>query len=93
MKIREHLEIIDNTVVLAIEEQDGTVLYYGYKGCIEHSKDNEKFIEREVTRFHLRIEGTRRTNEKDKHAITEINCGKFNYADLHISLVYVYVLA
>lgn len=50
MTVREHIEIIDNPVVLAIEE-------------------------------------------KDKHVITELNCGTFNYADLHIALVYVYVLA
>lgn len=93
MTVREHIEIIDNPVVLAIEEKDGTPLYNGYKGCFEHSEDNEKILEREVARFHLRIEGKRRTNEADKHVITELNCGTFNYADLHIALVYVYVLA
>ena len=46
-----------------------------------------------VTRYHLRVEGRRRTNEEDKRVITELNCGTFNYADLHIALVYVYVLA
>ena len=93
MTVREHLEIIDNPVVLAIEEQDGTPLYNGYKGCFEYNEDKEKILEREVARFHLRVEGKRRTNEEDKHVITELNCCTFNYTDLHIDLVYVYVLA
>lgn len=92
MTVREHIGIIDNPVVLAIEEKDGTELYKGYKGCFEF-KDNTKILEREVERFHLRVEGKRRTDEKDKHVITELNCETFNYADLHIALVYVYILA
>lgn len=92
MTLKDYVEIVDNTVVMAIEEKDGTQLYKGYKGCFEF-KDNKEILEREVARFHLRVEGKRRTNEKDKHVITELNCGMFNYADLHISLVYVYVLA
>lgn len=93
MKIKEHLEIIDNPVVLEIEEQDGTVLYRGYKGCFEHDEDNQRIEEREVKRFHLRVEGKRRVNEADKHVITELNCGTFNYTDFHMCLVYVYILA
>lgn len=93
MKLSEHLAIIDNPVSMAVEEKDGTVLYQGYKGCFGYGENNKNIAEREVARFHLRIEGTRRTNEKDKHVITEMNCGTFNYADLHIALVYVYVLA
>lgn len=93
MTVREHLEIIDYSVVLAIEEQDGTPLYNGYRVRFDHNEDNKKILEREVTRFHLRVEGRRRTNEVDKHVITELNCGTFNYADLYIALVYVYVLA
>lgn len=92
MTVKEHIEIIDNPVVLAIEEKDGTQLYKGYKGCFEF-KDNTEILKREVKRFHLRVEGKRRTNEKDKHVITELNSGLFNYADLHLALVYVYVLA
>lgn len=92
MTLKDYVEIVDNPVVMAIEDKDGTQLYKGYKGCFEF-KDNKEILEREVARFHLRVEGKRRTNEKDKHVITELNCGMFNYADLHISLVYVYVLA
>ena len=29
MTVREHVEIIDNPVVMAIEEKDGTQLYKG----------------------------------------------------------------
>ena len=92
MTVKDHVEIIDNPVVMAIEEKDGTQLYKGYRGCFEF-KDNKEYLVIEVEDFHLRAEGTRRTNEKDKHVITELNCGTFNYADLHIALVYVYVLA
>lgn len=92
MTVKDHVEIINNPVVMAIEEKDGTQLYKGYKGCFEF-KNNKEILEREVERFYLRVEGKRRTNEKDKHVITELNCGTFNYTDLHIALVYVYVLA
>jgi hypothetical protein len=44
----------------------------------------------QVTRFHMRVDGKRRTNEADKHTITELNAGTFNYCDMHIELVYVY---
>nr|DAV49243.1 MAG TPA: hypothetical protein [Caudoviricetes sp.] len=93
MTVREHVEIIDNPVVMAIEEKDGTQLYKGYKGCFEFNENNKEIQEREVAKFCLRVEGKRRTDERDKHVITELNCGTFNYADLHIALVYVYVLA
>lgn len=83
----------DNPVVMAIEEKDGTVLYRGYKGCFDYKEDQKALQKREVARFHLRAEGTRRTNEKDRYTITELNSGIYNYADLHIALVYVYVLA
>ncbi|MDY4477170.1 MAG: hypothetical protein SPE47_06335 [Roseburia faecis] len=93
MTLKDHVEIIDNPVVMAIEEKDGTVLYRGYKGCFGYKEDQKALQKREVARFHLRAEGTRRTNEKDRYTITELNSGIYNYADLHIALVYVYVLA
>lgn len=92
MKMRDHIKIIENPVAMSIEEQDGTVLFSGYKGCFEHEDNNEKILEREVKSFQLRVEGKRRTNEADKQVITEMNCGTFNYKDLHMKLVYVYVL-
>lgn len=93
MKIREHIDIIENPVAMAIEEQDGTVLYEGYRGCFGYDKENEKILEREVSRFHVRVDGKRRVNKNDRHVITELNCGTFNFVDLHMKLVYVYVLA
>ena len=93
MKLGEHLAIIDNPVAMAVEEQDGTVLYRGYRGNFEHAENRAQISQREVKKFHLRVEGTRRANAKDKCEITELNCGVYNYADLHIALVYVYILA
>lgn len=54
MTLKDYVEIVDNPVVMAIEEKDGTQLYKGYKGCFEF-KDNKEILEREVARFHLRI--------------------------------------
>lgn len=32
MTLKDHVEIIDNPVVMAIEEKDGAQLYKGYRG-------------------------------------------------------------
>lgn len=92
MTLKDHVEIIANPVVMAVEEKDGTELYRGYRGCFEFEK-NRGMLEREVKKFRLRVEGKRRTTPKDRYEITEANCGVFNYADLHLAFVYVYTLA
>ena len=38
MTVKDHVEIIDNPVVMAIEEKDGTQLYKGYRGCFEFKR-------------------------------------------------------
>lgn len=89
MRIKEHVEILDNPVVLEIRRGDA-VLYHGYKGCFGYKEQVKEIEEMEVERFHLRVDGKRRTNAEDRAIITELNSGIFNYCDLHIELVYVY---
>ena len=89
MTVKEHIEIIDNPVVMEIRQGD-KVLYHGYKGCFGHTESAKEIEELEVERFHLRIDGRRRTNDADRMIVNELNCGTFNYCDLHIELVYVY---
>lgn len=92
MRLKDHLEIISNPVAMRVEERDGTVLYTGYRGCFEFDQ-HEEILERKVDKFRVKIEGKRRTGGEDKLEITELNCGTFNYADLHLKIVYVYILA
>lgn len=91
MTIKEHIEIIDNPVVMEIR-RGAEVLYHGYKGCFGYTESAKAMEELEVERFHLRIDGRRRTNDADRMVINELNCGTFNYCDLHIELVYVYCI-
>ena len=91
MTVEDHIKLIDNAVVLEVEEQDGAVLYHGFKGCFEHCED-KRIQKEEVTRFRIRCDGKRRTNKNDRETITELNSGIFNYCDLHIELVYVYTI-
>lgn len=88
MTLKEHLAIIDDPVVLEIREDDN-VLYHGYRGCFSYA-GAAHLEQMQVTRFRMRVDGKRRTNEADKHTITELNAGTFNYCDMHIELVYVY---
>lgn len=93
MKLREHLKIIDNPVVLEVLDEN-KVLYRGYKGCFEYEKDSEKISDREVECFKIRVEARRRSEpQEEMTVITELNCGKFNYCDLYEELVYSYRLA
>lgn len=93
MKLRDHLEIINNPVVLEVLDND-KVLYRGYKGCFEYAENKEKISDREVERFQIRVEARRRSKpQEEMTAITELNCGKFNYCDLYEELIYSYRLA
>lgn len=50
MTLKDHVEIIANPVVMAMEEKDGTELYRGYRGCFEFEK-NRGILEREVKKM------------------------------------------
>lgn len=94
MKLRDHLEIIDNSVML--EVLDGSkMVYKGWKGCFEYNKEAVKALDREIIGFALRVDarGRREPDTGKRTVITELNCGKFNYCDLYIELVYSYKLA
>lgn len=92
MKVREHIKILDNPVMLEIQELDGTVLYHGYKGCMGYENVDNNVMEREVKNFRIRCTGKHRRNKEDKAELTELNCGIYNYSDLHIELTYTYIL-
>lgn len=92
MTVRDHIAVLTGPIVIAIEEKDGRQLYKGFKGVFEH-ENHKEILDREVARFKLRTEGKRRTKEEERSTITELNCGVFNYADLHVENIYVYILA
>lgn len=94
MTLRDHLALINNAVML--EVLDGSeVVYKGYKGCFEYNKEAQKALDREIVGFELRVDARGRNEPYDaqRTVITELNCGKFNYCDLYIDLVYSYKLA
>lgn len=94
MTLGDHIALIDNAVML--EVLDGSeVVYKGYKGCFEYDKEAQKTLNREIIGFALRVDarGRQEPDTGKRTVITELNCGKFNYCDLYIDLVYSYKLA
>lgn len=94
VRLRDHLEIIENPVCLEILDGD-KVLYSGYKGCLEYQQDRDAYLDRPVERFELRVEARRKRDRWDAESIvmTELNCGEFYYRDLYEKLIYSYTLA
>lgn len=94
MKLIDHLMIINNAVMLEISD-GSNVIYKGWKGCLEYDNEAVKALDKEVIAFELKVEARGRHEKRGKKqtVITELNCGKFNYRDMYIDLVYSYILA
>ena len=91
MTLKDHTDIIENSVMLEIKDGDN-VLYHGWRGNLEHAENLEEMLTREVSKFKMRVDASLKNDKDDKVTITELNCGKFKYADLYIELVYLYEL-
>lgn len=94
MTLRDHLKIINDSVMLEVLD-NSEVVYKGWKGCFEYDKEAVKALDREIISFALRVDarGRHKPDTGKRTVITELNCGKFNYCDLYIDLVYSYKLA
>lgn len=64
MTLKDHVEIIDNPVVMAIEEKDGTVLYRGYKGCFGYKEDQKSATEKRGSEISFKSRGNAQDERK-----------------------------
>jgi hypothetical protein len=92
LTLENHLDLINGSVVLEIEDESGATLYRGYKECFEYDGNAQELSNREVIKFVVRTEARKRNTDKTLEVINELNSGKFNYCDMYIELVYAYTI-
>ena len=92
MNLGSFLELVSNPTIMKIQEQDGKVIWNGFRGNFMHCENQKELVQREVCKFSVKCNSKRRINNEDLGEISELNSGKYNFCDIHLELVYVFTI-